>query len=179
MTLLQIRFEVGQRLVHAQWTKGLAANGISSKSSEASRRAQRHETSSQWERSLAKWSAAYLQEQKKPRPQIRWQMRFRSNQLLCHTNSFTAARFSGTEISRSRNHWGCGTSLYFPPEISLWVELYWVLLGSSEEVFTGALWLYLWWAEGKYPESSRISPAFNHSEVGAPYDLMDGGIQGG
>jgi len=53
-------------------------------------------------------------------------------------------------------------------------SFYWVLLGCSQEIPAGALWLYIWNTQDEPSESSWISSTQHHKEVGTPDDPVDG-----
>ena len=86
-------------------------------------------------------------------------------------------RFCRTAVSRSRNCQGCGPSVHHPVKVSLWVELYWVLLGLGEEIPLGQLWLYIWHLEGEPAKGIGVSSTLDNSEVAALCFSVDGGLQ--
>ena len=98
--------------------------------------------------------------------------------LLCQKVAFTAAWFPWTEIQCSRGHWSHWSSVYLSSKFSLWAQFYWVLLGCSQEIPVGTLWLYFWHAQSQCSKSPWISSNQDYMEMRALDDLLDGSLQG-
>ena len=73
-------------------------------------------------------------------------------------------------------NWSSWPPLSHTPQIPLWIELHWVLLGSCQKTSSWQLWLYIWHIKGEYAKSPGVTQAPHHMLLGALYVLLDGSI---
>ena len=157
-------------LVHTGWVPNYSTHSISHRPSNIECwQTQRDQTSSSWMGTMKTGTQFRMQKAKAMLCQLNW--------LLCQKVAFTAAWFSWTEIQCSKSHWGCWSPLHLPFKVSLWTQFYWVLLGCSQEIFAGTLWLHLWHTQDQPFKSPWLSWSQNHTEVGTSDDSLDGRLQ--